>query len=75
MRCARAEVVSSLPEAHILSQRSMTAARLITGPSTVGWVGWRSLAAVTWVEAGMIMGRISEMNGISDAMAEGVLLE
>lgn len=68
--CHRLRVFS--PNAHILSHLLTMASRWMTGPSTVGWAGSSCLARVMRVEDGMIMGRISEMNGNKDAMADVV---
>lgn len=50
----------------MLSHFPTTAGRSITGPSTVGCVGSSCLARVMLAEAGIIIGRISEISGNSE---------
>jgi hypothetical protein len=65
------QAIRDQPEVHILSHRLTIIGRCTAGPSTVGCSGTRSLARTTWVEAGMIMGSSSDINGKKD-MVGGV---
>lgn len=56
----------------MLSHFPTTAGRSITGPSTVGWLGSSCFARVMSADAGIIIGRISEIMGNKELIIDSL---